>query len=584
MIPQEKIEEIRLRASIVDIISEHLTLKRRGANHIGLCPFHSEKTPSFTVSEEKKIFYCFGCNAKGNVFAFLMKHDNLSFPEAARVLARRTGVHISQGKKGYSNNGYRERMVEANRIAAEYFQGQLLGRGGGKAREYLKKRGLDVRTIEDFQLGYAPSLWGGLVNFLVSREIPMDVALEVGLIIKKEGGYYDRFRERIIFPILDTNGRVIAFGGRSLSGREPKYLNSPDSPLFRKGETLYGLFQARQDIARKGFVLIVEGYFDLIALHRNGFKNCAATMGTAITSGHLKRLKGYTKEVYTLFDSDEAGRKAAIRGLKLFLDENIPSKAVFIPPGMDPDELIAKEGSGVMEETIARAEPLMEFFLKDLKQRFDIKTAAGKVAFMEEVIPFLRKTSNITEKGHYAEMVSSVLGIGVDLVYAAVKKAGGGRAGYHETYESVEMKDFARAEEKILKVLLLHPELYNESVDSAIDRFGNAVLKDATKYVVNFIKEGTGKIDVSSLVDAGLKESVKNCLIGVAVKENDDIRDAPEEILMDCCKKVISSGELSEDTVKLIKKLEEAGRLKEADLVRSGAESCLTKKSSYVCS
>ncbi|MEE9591440.1 MAG: DNA primase [Thermodesulfobacteriota bacterium] len=578
MIPQEKIEEIRLRVSIVDIISEHIMLKKRGANHIGLCPFHSEKTPSFTVSEEKKIFYCFGCNAKGNVFAFLMKHENLSFPEAVMVLARRTGVHIPKEKKGYSNDGHREKMFEANRVAADYFQIQLLGRGGKEAREYLKRRGLDERTTKDFKLGYAPSLWDGLINFFSSKEIPLDVASEVGLIIKKEGGYYDRFRERIIFPILDTGGRVIAFGGRSLSGREPKYLNSPDSPLFRKGETLYGLFQARQDIARKGFVLIVEGYFDLIALHRNGFKNCTATMGTALTSGHLKKLKGCAKEVYTLFDADEAGRKAAIRGLNLFLDENIPSKAVFIPTGMDPDEFIAKEGPGSMDKTIAQAEPLMEFFLKVLKQRFDIKTAAGKVAYMEEVIPYLRKISNITEKGHYAEMASSALGIGVDIVYTAIKETGGKAAGHHKAYESVGMKDFTRAEEKILKVLILHPELYNNMVDVAIDRFRNAVLKDAAKYVMGLIKEEAGKIDVSSFVDAGLNEDVKNCLIRTAVEENDEIKDAPEKILKDCCKKVIASGKLREDTVKLIRQLEEAGRLKEASLVRSGAESRLVKK------
>ncbi|MFQ5586564.1 MAG: DNA primase [Thermodesulfobacteriota bacterium] len=585
MIPQETIEEVRLRASIVDVISERVTLKKRGVNHIGLCPFHSEKTPSFTVSEEKKIFYCFGCQAKGNVVTFLMQYEQLSFPEAVRLLAGRVGVEIPrEEKRSAAERSALEGLYEVNGIAAEFFHRQLMGRDGRKAREYLKGRGLDRESTAAFSLGYAPSSWDGLVRYLSDRRISLDDAERVGLIAKKERGHYDRFRERLIFPIRDTNGRVIGFGGRSLSGREPKYLNSPDSPLFRKGEVLYGLCEARQAITKNGFVLIVEGYFDLIALHLNGFKNSVATMGTALTGGHIRRLRGSAREIYTLFDGDEAGRKAAVKGLDLFLDEGVPSKAVFLPSGLDPDDYIKMEGAESLKKAVADAPPLMEFFLRELAKGHDLTTAAGKVAFMEEAVPRLRRIGNVTERGHYSEMIATLLGVGVDVVYAALKSgekkgrirpSGGGEGGRSGIETGIQ--NGTKGEEQIVKVLLFHPDLLDDAVKDAVSRFRSPTLKEAARFVIGAIESG-GKVDESSLFDAPLGEGEKSWLTRAVMEGDRDIREAPEKILADCCRKVTSTGELGEGTQRLLKSLEKAGRSQEAELLRKGAESWSVKK------
>lgn len=594
MIPQETIEEVRQRASIVDVISERVTLKQRGSNFIGLCPFHSEKTPSFTVSEEKKIFYCFGCQAKGNVVTFLMKYEQLSFPEAVKAIAGRVGVEIPREEKrsGAERNAL-EGLYNANRIAAEFFHKQLMGRDGSKAREYLKGRGLDAESVDAFNIGYASSSWEGLVRHLSGKRCSLDDAERVGLIKRKDRGHYDRFRERIIFPIHDTSRRVIGFGGRSMTDREPKYLNSPDSPLFRKGEVLYGLLDARQAIRQKGFALIVEGYFDLIALHINGFKNSVATMGTALTSGHIRRLRGSAREIYTLFDGDEAGRKAAVRGLDLFLDEGVPSRAVFLPSGLDPDDFIRKEGADSLEKAVAGAPPLMELFLRELAKGHDLTTAAGKVAYMEEAVPRLRRIGNVTERGHYSEMIATLLGVGVDVVYTALKSGekkgrarpsgSGGRGGRPDIQAGIKagiqanIQDGTKGEEQIVKVLLFHPELLDDTVKDAVHRFRSPLLKEAVRFVIVAI-EGGGKVDESSLFDAPLGEGEKNWLTRAIMEGDRDIRGVPEEILSDCCRKVQSSGELGEGTQRLLKSLEEAGRSQEAELLRKGAESCIVKK------
>ncbi|MFQ5328599.1 MAG: DNA primase [Thermodesulfobacteriota bacterium] len=597
MIPQDTIEEVRQRASIVDIISERVTLKQRGANYIGLCPFHSEKTPSFTVSEEKKIFYCFGCQAKGNVVTFLMQYEQLSFPEAVKTIASRVGIEIPQEeKRGGAERNALDGLYNANRIAAEFFHSQLLGRDGKAAREYLKGRGLDAESVDAFNIGYAASSWEGLVRHLSGKGCSLDDAERVGLIKQKDRGHYDRFRERIIFPIYDTSRRVIGFGGRSMGDREPKYLNSPESPLFRKGEVLYGLLEARQGIRQKGFALIVEGYFDLIALHTHGFTNSVATMGTALTSGHIRRLRGSAREIYTLFDGDKAGIKAAVRGLDLFLGEGVPSRAVFLPSELDPDDFIRSEGANALESTIAEAPPLMELFLRNLAEGHDITSAAGKVSYMEEALPRLRRIGNVTERGHYSETIATLLSVGVDVVYAALKggepkgrgrpSGGGGsarRGGRSNTQSNARSgiqattQNETKGEEQIIKVLLFHPELLNDAVKDAVHRFRSPLLQGAARFVIEAI-DGGGKVDESSIFDATLGEGEKSLLTRAIMEGDKDIKEAPEEILRDCCRKVQSSGALGEGTQQLLKSLEEAGRSQEADLLRKGAESCNVKK------
>jgi len=580
MIPQETIEEIRHKASIVGLISEYLNLKKRGNNHIGLCPFHSEKTPSFTASDEKQIFYCFGCHATGNIFTFLMKHDNLSFVEAVKAVAEKVGVKIREDKRSPLKPNRQEAIYKANTLAADYFHRQLLGRKGVKARDYLKNRGVDDAIAEEFKLGYASQSWDGLIDFLSKADLPLEVAFTAGLVMKKEhGGYYDRFRDRIICPILDIKGRAIAFGGRTMSNGVPKYLNSPESPIFRKGEILYGMYNARQAISQKSYVIAVEGYFDLMTLQRYGFKNSVATMGTAITPSHIKGLRGHAKEVYMLFDGDEAGKKAVTRVLPLFLDEAYPVKVVFMPNGMDPDDFLNREGPEALDILIKKAEPLMDYFLKSLKETSDLSVVEGKMVYLDTVIPYLSKIKNVAARGHYAGIIASVIGLGTDVVYKAIKNPKGiGRKGVPTPSETISIKTSSRAEEKILKVIISDPRFYNETVKKAIDAFKNQTFGTIGRYIIELLEKGAETIDAAALSDSDIDEKANKWLAMSIIREDGAIKDDPEKILEDCCKKVLDAGKLSDGTVRLIRQLEDAERFEEAELIRAGAEAYSPKR------
>ena len=425
MIPQEKIDEIRERTNIVEIVSEYVPLKKNGKNHIGLCPFHSEKTPSFTVNDEKQIFYCFGCGTGGNAFTFLMKQESLSFPEAVRTVAKRVGIDVSMlDKKPSGEEQQRELMFLANHVAQDFYHHYLLtSPDAEKARQYIGKRGLKPEIIKSFKIGYAPAGRDSLARALSNKGISLEIAEKAGLVSRKNKDFYDKFRNRIMFPITDTRARAIGFGGRSLNNEEPKYLNSPTSPLFKKGEVVYGMYQAKNFASSKGFVLIVEGYFDFLMLHQYGFINTVATLGTALTPNHLRKLKGYTKEVYTLFDSDTAGKAAALKSLPLFIEEDIPARIVLIPPGLDPDDLLKKEGTAKMAEYIHNARPIMDFFLDSMRVKFNIEIPNGKVSFLEEAAPYVASIKNAAERDIYVKKIVDIIHIGQDAVLSAVRAA-----------------------------------------------------------------------------------------------------------------------------------------------------------------
>ncbi|MCK4847327.1 MAG: DNA primase, partial [Deltaproteobacteria bacterium] len=365
MISPEKIEEVRDKADIVEVISEYVELTKRGANYIGKCPFHSEKTPSFSVNDVKEIFYCFGCHTGGNVITFLMKYETLSFPEAVRSLAERYHIEIKEERyQGKGDDGELEAMVDLNRVALKYFREELKGTGGNKAREYLKDRGFEEGIVDSFRVGLSRDSWDGLVKHLKDGNYDLERGVRAGLLGKKEDDkkdvrYFDRFRGRILFPITDASGRIVGFGGRGMDGEEPKYLNSPETKLFKKASILYGFYQAKREISRDASAIVVEGYFDLLALHKYGFKSVVATMGTALTPEHIRRLKPYAKTIYTLFDFDEAGVKAAVRGLGLFLEAGIEAKIIVLPEGKDPDDFLKEEGADGLRQAISKAEPLM---------------------------------------------------------------------------------------------------------------------------------------------------------------------------------------------------------------------------------
>lgn len=364
-IPENKIEEIRSSADIVDVISEFVQLKKRGKNFIGLCPFHSEKTPSFTVSEDKQIFHCFGCHAGGNVYKFLMEYEKISFVEAVQEVAARVGINLEYEKDTTGKDSEQEILYEINIQAARYFSDNLLNSPEGDiARRYFQERKIKPQTMRAFGLGYALNGWENFVEFAKSQKIDLERAVQSGLIGQQnDGRLFDKFSGRIIFPIFSANGRVIAFAGRILENKEgaAKYLNSPESIIYVKGRVLYGLSFSKDEIRKLDKAILVEGYMDLISLYQNGIKNVVAVSGTALTEDQVQLLSRYTKNVVLLFDADTAGIKASMRSIELLLKRDIEVKIATLPSGEDPDSYINKFGKDEFDELIRKAQNFLEY-------------------------------------------------------------------------------------------------------------------------------------------------------------------------------------------------------------------------------
>lgn len=387
-------EEIRQRVGILDVVSEYVTLKRSGKSYKGLCPFHAEKTPSFTVSDEFQTWHCFGCGEHGDVFSFLMKIENLTFAEALERLAKRAGVELERFQDRQTSR--KELLGKLNALAAAYYAGLL--KRTPIAIEYLHNRGLADQTIEQFHLGYAALAWDGLVQHLTRKGADLKVAEQAGLIVRGDRGLYDRFRHRIVFPIFDIQERVIGFGGRALGDDQPKYLNSPETPLFSKTHSLYGLNLARKAISEKGFALIVEGYMDMITAHQAGFTNCVATLGTALTLEHIKVLSRYTQKIALAYDADSAGMAAALRGAAMFDEAGCDVRIVRLPGGDDPDSLIREGRVSEFAAAVAEALPIVDHRLAVLREKHDLTHPAGRAAMLKEAARVLADVPTFVER------------------------------------------------------------------------------------------------------------------------------------------------------------------------------------------
>jgi DNA primase len=414
MISQDKITEIRDRASIVEVIADYVTLKRTGRNHMGLCPFHSEKTPSFTVSEEKGIFHCFGCQTGGSVFQFLMQYDHLTFPEAVERVAKRYGITIERIERAGAGNelGERESLYRINeRVAANYQRMLLSHPEGKKALDYLKSRGVDEAAIRGFMLGYAPQSGSGLLDLIKKEKIPINPMLRLGLVGQRDPRqFYEKFFARVMFPIVNPGGKVVGFGGRVLNQALPKYLNSSETPLFRKGSTLYGLFQAKEGIRKADRVVVVEGYLDVIALFQHGISYAVATLGTALTVDHVRTLTRYTKNIIALFDGDEAGHKAAARSFEIFIEAGLLGRAAFLPTTDDPDTFVRRNGKVAIEAVLDGAVPLADYYFSWLEKRYG-KTLEGKSQIASEISRILVKINNPFEVDLLVRRAVDTLGI-----------------------------------------------------------------------------------------------------------------------------------------------------------------------------
>ena len=421
---EDLVEEIRLKNDIVDVISGYVKLQKKGSSYFGLCPFHNEKSPSFSVSRQKQMYYCFGCGAGGNVFTFVMEYENFSFVEALKMLADRVGVELPEmeySKEAKEKADLKNTLLEVNKLAAKYFYAQLKAEQGKIAHSYLTKRGLSEETITAFGLGYSNKYSDDLYKYLKMKGYTDNILQKAGLIsIDERNGVYDKFWNRVMFPIMDVNNRVIGFGGRVMGDAKPKYLNSPETEVFDKSRNLYGLNRART--SRKPYFLICEGYMDVIALHQAGFTNAVASLGTALTAGHAALIKRYVNEVFLTYDSDEAGTKAALRAIPILREAGISAKIIRMEPYKDPDEFIKNLGAEAFEERIQKARNGFMFSLEVLEKDFDMNSPEGKTAFMKEAAKRLTEFEEEIERNNYIEAVAERYKVGYDNLRKLVAK------------------------------------------------------------------------------------------------------------------------------------------------------------------
>ena len=401
------IEEVRQKNDIVDVVSQYVRLTRRGSTYFGLCPFHNEKTPSFSVTPGKQMYYCFGCGAGGNVYNFIMEYENYTFGEALKHLADRAGVElpkIEYSREVREKAEQREELLEINKQAARYYYYQLRTEGGKIGYQYLSGRGLSEETMRKFGLGYSDKFGGGLYKFLKSKGYSDERLRESGLFnVDERHGMYDKFWNRVIFPIMDVNNRVIGFGGRVMGDGKPKYLNSPETKIFDKSRNLYGLNIART--TRKKYLILCEGYMDVISMHQAGFTNAVASLGTALTSGHASLLKRYTQEVLLLYDSDEAGIRAALRGIPILRDAGVSSRVVNLKPYKDPDEFIKNMGAEAFEERLGQASDSFMFRVSIAESEFPMDEPQGQNRFFERCAELLLELKDELERNLYIEAI-----------------------------------------------------------------------------------------------------------------------------------------------------------------------------------
>lgn len=521
--PEELIEDIRMKNDIVDVIGGYVKLQKKGSSYFGLCPFHNEKSPSFSVSPSKQMYYCFGCGEGGNVITFIMKYENYNFAEALEMLAQRAGVELPKAeysKEARAQADLRSGILEANKDAAKYYFHMLKTEHGANAYHYLRGRELSDDTIIRFGLGYSDKVSNDLYRYMKNKGYKDEVLKETGLFTYDERGVYDKFFNRVMFPIMDVNNRVIAFGGRVMGDAKPKYLNSPETKVFDKSRNLYGLNVART--SRKNYLLICEGYMDVIALHQSGFNNAVAALGTSFTSGHASLIKRYAKEVVLTFDSDEAGTKAALRAIPILKAAGISIKVLSMKPYKDPDEFIKAMGAEAYEERIRQATNFFIFQVGEEMKKYDLADPQGKTEFHNKVADMLLEFSDDLERINYLESISGIYNIPKDALEKLVKRKALTYTGKKEERDPGEMKRVNQSREdgtiKAQKILITwlieEPALYEKireyiSPRDFVDPFYNKVAELFWEQLQN------GQMNPAKIIDYFEKEEEHNKAAGL---------------------------------------------------------------------
>jgi DNA primase len=520
-IPKEFIDRVRSSTDIVSLVSQYVPLKPSGASFKGLCPFHTEKTPSFHVNPERQIFHCFGCHEGGDAFKFLMLYEKLSFTEAVSQLAGRAGLQVprrSGGAAAKKEEEERTILLRLHEETAGFFAKQLRETpDGGRAAAYLQERGLSRETLDAHGIGYAPPGWTGLLEHLTRRGARPEQAERAGLAVprKSGSGFYDRFRSRIMIPIRGEAGRIVAFGGRIFGEGEPKYLNSPESPIYNKSAILYGFHRAKEAIRREGYAILMEGYMDCLQAYQAGIEPAVACCGTSLTQGHARLLRRYTDRVVVNFDPDAAGERAARRSLDLLLEEGFEVRVLQLPGGRDPDRFLLEEGAARYQELLSKAVSFVGFLIADAGKRYDVKDPRGKAAFLNDVLPVIGKIPNQVERVGYVGPLAEHAGITDQSVLDELRRHVENRA--HRFQLPSRAKPVLKlAERELIRWIMAHPEgceILDEIGDEDLEGLHTAEILRAMKEVA-----ASGALTQDRLLDSLSSDDLRNRAIGILVE------------------------------------------------------------------
>lgn len=559
--PQDFIDRVREAVNIVDVIGQYVQLRRTGGNHQGLCPFHNEKTPSFSVSEDKQVYHCFGCKESGNVISFVQKYQGLTFPETIEYLAARAGLPIPQEEGEPHNRGSaKDQLYRVNALAAQFFNEQLKSLPEShEARAYLKKRGLTPALVDTYKIGYAPDGWTGLADFFTAKKVPFTLAEELGLIKKRGGGksgHYDLFRHRLMFPIFSPARQGLGFGGRVLRDEDqPKYLNSPDSQIFHKGKTFYGLETSVKYIRSEDEIIVVEGYMDWLALAKAGVMNIAATLGTALTPEHAKMIKRYTNKVLVLFDGDNAGRSAAQRSLPILLEQGLLARGLFLPDKLDPDEYLQAHGVDNLKKLIAGAPDLFELISNELWSASK-SSPTGKVELLDQIAPILAKAADPRLRSLYTDNLSRMMDVSVALIGQSVNAFLAGHAAPQPRPQApvpapapavqpapapakIDLKGLPKAELELLNVILMKEVYLKGAIESGVmDLFSHPGAKLASKRIMEVYRLMPNKFDNLSALLAGEVQPPEVVTRHLSEPYRSLTNENAAKLLQDCIKRV----------------------------------------------
>ena len=535
-IPENILNEIQDRCDIVEVISNYISLKPAGRNFKACCPFHHEKTPSFIVSPDKQIYHCFGCNSGGNVFNFIKEYEKMDFIDAVKMLAEKTGVKLPEYKNHDDEDGsIVSTLYSVNDIAANYYTGILEKTGSSsEIKRYIAKRGLDAPVLKKFRVGYADSSWKALIDYLSGRGVREDMILKAGLAVKgKDNAYYDLFRNRIVFPIFDARDKIIGFGARVMDETLPKYINSPETAVYKKGLHLYGLNFAKANIKERNFAIITEGYLDVMTCHQYGVTNVVASLGTALTLEQIRLLKRYTHNVVMLYDADQAGEMASLRGLDLFLEEGMNVKIATLEKGYDPDSFLRKFGREKFDSAINKSKSLFTYKLDILKSRFDNQDPESKAEIIKEMLSTIHKVKNAIVKAEYIRLLSYELSVKEDAVWEELRKIKDKRQETRDKGQGIRKNIDISPAEKILARLMLEDVNVVKMVRDELrpSDFRNQDIRNIAEALFSIDTE-KGLIDVARLINS-MENKVPQNIISFIVNEEVDIRDKDKNIC-DC--------------------------------------------------